>query len=328
MKYTFQHYIDIQTSASSLTMVQIQAGGRYAMERIKHLLGAYKYIKLGRVSVKLLPASTLPVDPLGLSYDSSDPLTIDPRDQMNPGLVRITNGEDIMTDFTGLSDTAQEQMYINTMLDPRWSKFMLQSGFKRSAVPLYWNVGQLAQDPYPGTVVNMPHKNTATSDILGATDTFQFNSYSYNDGYSSNFKLSGYYESFNSDPRGIFQVGHRGRMGWMPVDAFYNRRTINADTSLLEDDYQPMFQALPEVNVITCLFPKAYKTIYYYRMFITETVYLSGLKNTGINEVDTGEYRAIDNFVVAPYPLPRDPSSPLTTDWEVPSANDGGGDQS
>ena len=44
----------------------------------------------------MVPASTLPVDPQGLSYDVDDPQTvIPPRDQMNPGLVRITNGEDL-----------------------------------------------------------------------------------------------------------------------------------------------------------------------------------------------------------------------------------------
>lgn len=55
MKYTFQHYYDIATSPDTLTMIQIQAGGLYTLHRIKHLIGAYKYVKLGKVSAKFLP---------------------------------------------------------------------------------------------------------------------------------------------------------------------------------------------------------------------------------------------------------------------------------
>lgn len=322
MKYTFQHFIDIQTSASSMTLFQVQAGGEYAMSRIKHLVGAFKYVKLGRVSVKFLPASTLPVDPLGLSYDDDDPQTVDPRDQMNPGLVRITNGEDIFTDFAGLSAEAQEQMYINTMLDSRWSKFMLQSGFKRSAVPLYYTVGQLAQDPYPGAVQNIPGVNS--SGVVSTTTR-----YMYDRTPTASDTVGGadlmYWDKQNSDPRGLFQTGHRGRMGWMPTDAFYH--TMAGDGTTVWDNDVPMYQPLPEVNVITCLLPKAHKTSYYYRCFITETIYLSGLKNTGINTDANREYRAIDNFIAVDLPVPKSPATgyPATISRNPKPANDGGG---
>lgn len=323
-KYRFQHYVDIATSAESLTMIKIQAGGVYAMQRMKHLWGAFKYVKMGRVSVKLLPASTLPVDPLGLSYADTDPQTVDPRDQMNPGLVRITNGEDILDDFTGLDDTAQEQMYINTMLDPRWSKFMLQRGFSRSAVPLYWNVGQLQQDVYPGHVVNVPAVdaaqgviNTTSRDSLDAVPSAA-------DGFAGS-SFAAFWNKSDSDGRGLFQVGHKGRLGWMPTDAFEYFHNSSGN-----DFRQPLAQPLPAINVITCLFPKAFKTIYYYRMFITETYMFSGIKNEGIAVdinsegllIQKNEYRAIDNFMYVPTPEPRKPSEPgliwsaSTGDWQ------------
>lgn len=290
MKYTFQHFIDVSTSASSMTMIKIQAGGQYLMERTKHLWPAFKYMKMGKVSVKCLPASTLPVDPLGLSYAVTDPQTVDPRDQMNPGLVRITNGENIVDDFTGLGATAQEQMYYNTMLDPRWSKFMLQSGFKRSAVPLYWNIGQLEQDYYPGSIVNVP--KFASGSLVDTTNIAMA---------GSNGTPNTIYPavSLGSDPRGLFQVGHRGRMGWIPTDALYEAKNYGGTASGVVTTDVPMVNTMPAINVITCLFPKAYKTIYYYRIFITETVYFAGVKNTGIAPDGTMEYRALDNFVYA-----------------------------
>lgn len=310
-KYKFQHYVDIATSAESLTMIKIQAGGVYAMQRMKHLWGAFKYVKMGRVSVKLLPASTLPVDPLGLSYADTDPQTVDPRDQMNPGLVRITNGEDILDDFSSLDDTAQEQIYINTMLDPRWSKFMLQRGFSRSAVPLYWNVGQLQQDVYPGHVINIPRVGNGVS--ISNTDSIQIEDYFNTSVDAPDTSVNAYYNRLDSDGRGLFQVGHKGRLGWMPTDAFEYFHL--KDGSNIR---QPLAQPLPAINVISVLLPKAFKTIYYYRMFITETFMFSGIKNEGIavdvssdgTLIQKNEYRAVDNFMYVPTPEPRNPSQP------------------
>lgn len=307
-KYKFQHYVDIATSASSLTMIKIAAGGEYAMQRMKHLWGAFKYVKMGRVSAKFLPASTLPVDPAGLAYDSSDPQIVDPRDQMNPGLVRITNGEDILDDFTGLSDDQIEQMYINTMLDPRWSKFMLQRGFSRSAIPLYWNVGQLQQDVYPGHVTNLPAIDADNNRVSNTSSRDSFDTtLSDIDTYSASANFS-FWNRNDSDGRGLFQVGHKGRLGWMPTDSFEYFHDSSGDNFR-----EPLAQPLPCVNVITAILPKAHKTLYYYRLFITETYFFSGIKNTGIG-VDGDsftEYRAVDNFMYVGAPRPAAPSEAM-----------------
>lgn len=306
-KYTFQHYLDISTSASSITMLKVRAGGKYAMERCKHLIGAYKYAKLGNVSIKLIPASTLPVDPLGLSYASDDPQTVDPRDQLNPGLVRITNGESIFDDLSNVTDEQMEQMYVNTMLDPRWSKFMLQSGFKRHATPLYWTVGQLKQTVYPDAFKNVPGIDSTDADNPVITNVTSFGAADYFPGGADvvgNFR--GWSNRSDSDPRGLFQTGHKGRLGWMPTDAwewFHDGNGVNFSQA----EYQPFL--CPEL--ITVILPKAHKTLYYYRMFITETIYFSGIKNVGINDESGYEYRAFDNFMHVYTPKP----SPPTTNW-------------
>lgn len=297
MKYKFQSYMDISTSADSLTMIKIHAGGHRMLQRVKHLVGQYKYMKMGSVSVKLLPASTLPVDPLGLSYASDDPQTVDPRDQMNPGLVRITNGESIMDSFSGLTDTVQQQIYLNTMLDPRWSKFMLQSGFQRHATPLFWDIGQIKQDAFPGHIVNTPW-------VAGGAGSVANVETSVDDGGEPLL-----FPSEGSSEYGLFQTGHRKRIGWIPTDVL--QTMINGQTVVNTPLYMPM----PTINVITILMPRQYKTRYYYRLFITETVYFSGLKNTGIGDGSTNEYRAIDNFMSVTLPTPAMPSAvkPLTT---------------
>lgn len=301
MRYTFQKFLDIKTSATSLNIIKIAAGGEEVRQRCKHLFSTYKYFKLGKISVKLLPASTLPVDPRGLSMDDSDPYTVDPRDQMNPGLVRITNGEDLADELEGVSSEAQECMYRNTMLDPRWSKFMLQSGFKRSAYPLYWQVGQLHQDVYPGMAMNRPVMS-ASGDLVNTI--VQKNYVEEGLGQVSVIGSQG-----KSDPRGFFQVGHRGKLGWMPTDAFeqFSYKDKDNANQVIKD---PLLEPIPEIDCITIVLPKANKTLYYYRLFITETVYFNGIKNVGITTEDgyNAEYRAIDNFIYTNYPEPKKPS--------------------
>lgn len=267
MHFKFQSFVDISTSASSMQVIQWSVGGADVVNRCRHLFGAYKYFKLGRIDIKMIPASTLPVDPQGLSYDADDPLTVDPRDQMNPGLVRITNGEDVYTDVSSLSDAQQERVYQTMMLDPRWSKFMLQSGFRRSALPLYWQVGQLQQDAWPGSITNIPLISNA-GNVSGIAAKHEYDLGSPTDDYA--VRTNG-----GSAGRGLFQVGHKGRIGWLPTD-FYQDYPISGDDRF---NHERNVNNVPEVRVITCVLPKAYKTVYYYRVFITEHVYFSGIKS-------------------------------------------------
>lgn len=268
MKFRFQSFVDVSTSAQSMQVIQWSVGGADVINRCRHLFGAYKYFKLGKISVKMVPASTLPVDPQGLSYAADDPQTVDPRDQMNPGLVRITNGEDVYTNVSKLSADAQMQIYNAMMLDPRWSKFMLQSGFRRSAYPLYWQVGQLSQDKYPGATDNVPRfssTNVFPDQVAGAT------------AISRSSVVTGFGQNIEggSSARGLFQTGHRGRLGFLPTD-YYQEMVSQNGTK--QTGYG--LNNVPEVKVITCVLPKAYKTIYYYRVFITEEVIFAGLRSS------------------------------------------------
>lgn len=268
MKFRFQSFVDVSTSAQSMQVIQWSVGGADVINRCRHLFGAYKYFRLGKITVKMVPASTLPVDPQGLSYAADDPLTVDPRDQMNPGLVRITNGEDIYTNVSSLSADAQIQIYNSMMLDPRWSKFMLQSGFRRSAYPLYWQVGQLSQDTYPGATVNVPGIISVGNQLSpGGSTVIRRDVYQTEPSQST---------EVGSSARGLFQTGHRGKLGWLPTDCF---QQVNSKTGTPTIDVYGL-NNVPEVKVITCVLPKAYKTIYYYRVFVTEEVLFSGLRSS------------------------------------------------
>lgn len=305
MKFKFQSFVDLQTSASSMQVIQWSVGGRNVIDRCRHLFGAYKYFKLGKISVKLVPASSLPVDPLGLSYAEDDPQTVDPRDQMNPGLVRITNGEDIFTNVSALSAADQEAVYNAMMLDPRWSKFMLQSGFRRTAYPLFWQVGQLSQDKYPGATVNLPSYPSGGEAAAGTNFAYM----------NASTALSARVAGDNSSPRGFFQVGHRGKLGFLPTD-YYQSVATPADSRFAE---QYGINNVPEVSVITCVLPKAFKTVYYYRCYITEEVIFAGIRSAPVELLNSSNimkmYSGLDQFLIGTpdrtkpdYPAARLPS--------------------
>ena len=161
LKMRFQWFFDIATAADTMQIITVSAGGETVVKRLAPFFAEFKYYKLGAIKATFVPASTLPIDPTGLSYAAGEN-TVDPRDQLNPGLTRITNGEDTFENLTGLSADVMRKMYNTMMLDTRWYKWQLQSGLKRSAYPMYWQIGQLHQDSFPGATVNVPDVAAAT----------------------------------------------------------------------------------------------------------------------------------------------------------------------
>lgn len=263
LRQKYQYFVDMQTKSDTMQVVRITAGGRMPQIRLNPFFGAFKYFKLGTVKVRFVPCATLPVDPTGLSYEVGEQ-TVDPRDQMNPGLVRITNGEDVSELTTILTGINAERAYYTTMLDPRWYKFQLQSGFKRSAKPLLWNVGQTAQSASQGIVSNYVAGQPPTP--ISSFDSKAEAIISHEVDSSGVITHQRQYpDADNSLPTYVLdpldsvlmQTG-RIRMGWMPTDMFDSGVYGGAP--------------VPEVDLITCVLPKAYKTSYFYRCYIEEEV--------------------------------------------------------
>lgn len=308
-KIRFQWFFDISTSPMSMQVITISAGGRSVVDRLKPFFASYKYFKLGSIKATFVPASTLPVDPTGLSYQAGEN-TVDPRDQLNPGLTRITNGEDVFEDFTGVTLSQMFSIYNAMLLDNRWYKWQLQSGLKRYGTPRYWQIGQLHQDMYPGAVQNFPGFTGANAVVTNQTD------YLHHLGGADMVILHG-----NSNSHGIFQTGHKGRIGWLPTDALYDgARRANAGGTPYESGV-PAINAVPQVEVFKVILPPAYKTKFYYRVYVTEEVFFAGPITNFSNDV-----RSIDRFIVPTYPIPALPNASLVDSMPIPHPpNDGAG---
>nr|WDW25853.1 MAG: capsid protein [Canine associated porprismacovirus] len=293
IRMKFQSFMDISTSDESMQIITISAGGKEILDRLAPQFSAYKYYKIGKISAKLVPASTLPVDPTGLSYEAGEN-TVDPRDQLTPGMMRITNGEDIFEDLTGLSDDEQHAIYNNMLLDPRWYKWMLQSGVKRFAYPKYWTIGQLHQDKWPGSFTNIPQISLDGTTLVGTAtvQAYKPDSDPAGSGFAS-VSFSG--KTQDSSPYGFFQTGHRGVLGWLPTDGL-------SDIAILGKT--PLLASPPEIEVMKIILPKAYKTKYYYRVFITEEVlFREPIVNFGISAGGVS-YRPLDIFHAPTTPRP------------------------
>ncbi|AJE25852.1 Cap [Human smacovirus 1] len=280
MMQKFRWFVDLSTTPEKVTVLKITCGGTRCLRRLLPFFSAYKYFKLGKTTVKFVPSSTLPVDPTGLSYEAGEN-TVDPRDMFNPGLVRITNGEDLADVVLNDISTAEDQnnIYYAMMLDPRWFKFRLQDGFRRDAVPLYWRVGQLHQDNFPGSVNNYLTVQSDTSQPPAVSHEISF----YTTGASGNRIMNNLIRS-GSSPHAMFQFGHHDRVGWLPTDMFTNNYDNYPGTSTMSPNTPP------EVDLLTVVLPAAYKTRFYYRLYITEEVYFKEPVSIFAGQLANGQY--------------------------------------
>lgn len=295
----FQSFMDVNTKKDEMQIISINAGGKEILQRLPAQFGAYKYYRIGNISAKFVPASTLPVDPTGLSYEVGENPTVDPRDQLTPGMMRITNGEDVLEDLTGLDANAQHQLYNAMMLDPRWYKWMLQSGVKRHATPRYWTIGQLHQDKWPGATINLPQDGTV-SGTTGDTSIWALRAGPSSASGTGN--VTGTFIKGESSMYGLFQTGHKGVLGWMPTDGL-GRVGVEGDKSFLVSP--------PEIEVMKVILPPAYKTEYYYRIYISETVYFKEPKMMAIG-VEDFPYRPLDVFARPGKPVMSLPTQSVT----------------
>lgn len=309
VRQKFTWFVDMSTDPTNMQIIRVTAGGNTVRQRLLPFFTAFKYYKLGAVRLRFVPAATLPVDPTGLSYEAGEN-TVDPRDQFNPGLVRITNGEDWFASTADTTGTTAEQMYYNMMLDNRWFKFQLQSGMRRTAFPLFWSVAQLHQDKYPGATRNVslyPQGPMQTASVVeGATYK------------SGSISPDLRYDMSNSSPYGLFQTGAKERMGWMPTD-YMQTLPMNPDSANLWTNQCDIID-VPEVELMRIVLPKAYKTKYYYRVYIEEEVMFKDPVVVQYNVVGMPD-RFIRPAYVAKLPGASKVLSP-TTD----AVNDGSGD--
>lgn len=172
---TISEIYDLSTKVGSGTVLKVHTPTGNNVKR--HLLGhflQYKQFKYLGADVLLIPASTLPADPLQLGYEAGEP-TIDPRDMVNPILYKYYHGEAMLTDsllqtypeaygndasrvgpeltgerlghsiteqdyYNGGVESTADVIYPNCLMDPSFKKAGVQQGFRVRVKPYVYNL--------------------------------------------------------------------------------------------------------------------------------------------------------------------------------------------
>ncbi len=171
VKASVMEIYDLQTNVGKGTVLKVHTptGNNIKRHLFGHFLQYKRYKYLG-AKVSLIPASTLPADPLQLSYTAGDQ-NIDPRDMVNPILWKHYHGETMTTDVLhvqdqldysqdgmvdpyvagysigeanyaqfGTSGTAIDKVYPRALMDTSFRKAGVQTGFSTYVKPFVYNV--------------------------------------------------------------------------------------------------------------------------------------------------------------------------------------------
>lgn len=171
VKASVMEIYDLQTNVGKGTVLKVHTptGNNVKRHLFGHFLQYKRYKYLG-AKVSLIPASTLPADPLQLSYKAGE-ANIDPRDMVNPILWKHYHGETMTTDVLhvqdqlpydqdgmvdpyvagysigeanysqyGTSGTAIDKVYPRALMDTSFRKAGVQTGFSTYVKPFVYNV--------------------------------------------------------------------------------------------------------------------------------------------------------------------------------------------
>lgn len=160
---------DLSTQAGEQTVFRVYTPSMAMAGR--HLVGhmlQFRKMRYAGCKIALVPASTLPADPLQVSYEAGEP-TIDPRDMMNPILWRYYHGDidafdgssfnavvnegdaplainsgglfesDYADSGAGVIDNTYFQYYL-ALMDDHWQKAGVQQGFTAFAKALVYDM--------------------------------------------------------------------------------------------------------------------------------------------------------------------------------------------
>lgn len=146
----YQEIIDLSTTPGKVGVFGIHTP--CTLKPVQMLEGFYRQfrkVKYLGCSVRVQPAATLPMDPLGVSYEAGEVAT-DPRDLLNPIMVKGCHGETLnnaldvvyrdnqelstslsRTDlnFPGVAQLAGEQAYYSALSDPSFRKYSVLQPF-------------------------------------------------------------------------------------------------------------------------------------------------------------------------------------------------------
>lgn len=153
VKANYNEIYDLSTQSGESTILKFHTPqSTLPQTYLRGFFTQFKKYRYYGTKIVMVPAATLPADPLQVSYEAGEP-TIDPRDMVNPILHKPYHGEALQddTNFHGVDEFSSfkrsifnpstgtnyaEAKYYATLQDPSWKKSHVQRGFNASGTPL------------------------------------------------------------------------------------------------------------------------------------------------------------------------------------------------
>lgn len=313
---SYSEIYDMHTEVGKTTLIGIHTPVTNRWQRyLNGFCNQFARFRYKGASVSFVPVTTLPADPLQVSYEAGEP-TIDPRDLMNPIIhcgmrgqsmgnyldeifrFNISHRLDSIDDST-ITDsdlnrllTDLEQAYYTALSSPQFRKSHVQQGFRKSGLhPMVYQVSTNRPYNYVSSVdpdnlgdgesisTMGPYLNTEASDELHSADS---GSVRYSGLYVQR-DFATYSEGLPAESPYLFDVGQfftnkLTSLGWM--DTLQRRTEPGVDSSGLPNSSSSL-TTLPKVYMYFVMLPPAYKTEMYFRVIVRHYFEFSGFRTLG-----------------------------------------------
>lgn len=311
--FSYEEVIDLHTESDRVSVIGIHTPtGDTPRKLCPGFFTQFKKYKYLGCKVALVPAATLPADPLSVSYESGEP-TIDPRDMLNPILFHGCHGNDLGNilnriyssgsvsgsdlsqilhsdstdlwnlfnnpdqDDTLLGTNLLESLYYRALTDKTWKKANVQRGFRIAG--LRPRVYSLATNMYLQNATALGTSNVAPAPFSG-----EFGEGEYIDEWKP-------FADETANPVRYF-TPRTVTLGWLDTRAVVgyspDDRTAVPDAGL-----DPTLKAivgagtvdvtLPKIFMGIIMLPPAYKTEMYFRMVINHYFAFAGFRGVSMS---------------------------------------------
>lgn len=285
-KATYTEVYDCQTQVGVSTLISLHTP--ISSRPFCYLEGFFKQFerfKYNGMQATFIPVSTLPADPLQVSYEAGEP-TIDPRDLTNPILHRNVHGQqlqDLLQKFLVAGDGARKSSadfvwgpdgdtivdtaYYQALGDSSWSKSHVQRGFTTKwLTPLVYPLGtnmQMAsgnQTPQgvDSTLYGFPNLYMGIDFIDNGNDAVSTNK-------QHGLTVSPLKVSDTQWMRPQFTSMGAKALGWL--DTMQSTRVADG-VGTTDNVIQDTVTYLPKLPMHVIVLPPAYKTEMYFRLVI------------------------------------------------------------
>lgn len=288
---SYQEVYDLGTRQGKVSVVGIHTPtGSQPRVMLNGFFAQFRKFKYSGCKVTLVPASTLPADPLQVSFEAGEN-TVDMRDMLNPILFHGTHGDtlsgalnvifkDQAHTFSGESATDDEisftldpnleNSYYAALTDRTWKKYNVQSTAQLPSMrPLVWKTA--TNHPLVPTVQKNYGEVGADGETIGRV-------------FVPELTMTEYYTDEAYHNMQFMSTGVTS-LGWLPTSQFFpvgSSGTPNINTG------SPT--VLPKVFMGVLLFPPSYLQELYFRMVITHYFEFRDFKGASLNGANGDVY--------------------------------------